>query len=88
MPRIEILPDGTETEASEQETILQALLRRGVPHAHVCGGKARCSTCRLLVLEGLENCSPRQAKEQRIAETAPFPSQHPSRLSDQGLRSG
>ena len=73
MPRIEILPDGMEAEASEQETILQALLRRGVPQAHVCGGKARCSTCRLLVLEGLENCSPRQAKEQRIAERLHFP---------------
>jgi adenylate cyclase len=73
MPRIEILPDGVEAEASEQETILQALLRRSVPQAHVCGGKARCSTCRLLVLKGLENCSPRQAKEQRIAERLHFP---------------
>jgi adenylate cyclase len=73
MPRIDILPDGTETEASEHETILQALLRRGIPHAHVCGGKARCSTCRVLVLEGLENCFPRTPKEQRIAEKLRFP---------------
>jgi adenylate cyclase len=73
MPRIDILPDGTETEASEQETILQALLRSGVPHAHVCGGKARCSTCRFLVLEGLENCSPPTPKEQRIASRLHFP---------------
>jgi adenylate cyclase len=73
MHRIEILPDGSETEASEQETILQALLRSGVPQAHVCGGKARCSTCRLLVLQGLENCSPRHAREQHIAERLHFP---------------
>lgn len=73
MPRIDILPDGTETDAAEQEPILQALLRCGVPHAHVCGGKARCSTCRVLVLEGLENCSPRTPKEQRIAEKLRFP---------------
>jgi adenylate cyclase len=73
MPRIEILPDGAEIEASEQETILQALLRGGVRQAHVCGGKGRCSTCRLLVLQGLENCSPPEPKEQRIAARLHFP---------------
>jgi adenylate cyclase len=73
MPRIEIFPDGVAIEASEQETILQALLRHGIPHAHICGGKARCSTCRLLILEGLEFCSPRSPKEQRIAERLHFP---------------
>jgi adenylate cyclase len=72
-PRIHILPDGADVECSEPETILQALLRSGIPHAHVCGGKARCSTCRLLVLEGLENCSPRTPKEQRIGEKLRFP---------------
>jgi adenylate cyclase len=73
MHRLEILPDGAAIEASEQETILQALLRHGIPHAHICGGNARCSTCRLLVVEGLEFCSPRSPKEQRIAERLHFP---------------
>jgi adenylate cyclase len=73
MPRVEVLPDDAEIEASEHETILQALLRHGIPHAHVCGGNARCSTCRLLVLEGLRYCSPRTPKEQRIAERLHFP---------------
>ncbi len=72
-PRLEILPDGIETETAESETILQAMLRCGVLQPHVCGGKARCSTCRLLVLAGLENCSPRSPKEQRIAEKLRFP---------------
>ena len=73
MPHVEVLPDDAEIEASEQETILQALLRHGIPHAHVCGGNARCSTCRLLILEGLQYCSPRSPKEQRIAERLHFP---------------
>ena len=73
MPRLEILPDGEAIEALEQETILQALLRHGIAHAHVCGGNARCSTCRFLVLEGLEFCSPRSPKEQRIADRLHFP---------------
>jgi adenylate cyclase len=73
MPCIEVLPDGAAIEASEEETILQALLRQGIAHAHDCGGKARCSTCRFLVLEGLEFCSPRSHKEQRIADRLHFP---------------
>ena len=31
-------------------TVLEASLRNGVPHASVCGGRARCSTCRIRVI--------------------------------------
>ena len=31
-------------------SVLEASLRFGVPHACVCGGRARCSTCRIRVL--------------------------------------
>ncbi len=72
MPYIYYLPDEREVETSEVETILQASLRAGIPHAHACGGKARCSTCRVLILEGLEHCNPRNAKEKKLAERLHF----------------
>ena len=31
-------------------SVLEASLRHGVPHASVCGGRARCSTCRVRVV--------------------------------------
>jgi adenylate cyclase len=31
-------------------SVLEACLRYGIPHASVCGGRARCSTCRIRVL--------------------------------------
>ena len=34
----------------EATDILQASLQRGIPHTHVCGGNARCSTCRIRVI--------------------------------------
>jgi adenylate cyclase len=34
-------------------SILEALRDAGVPHASVCGGRARCTTCRVRVIEGL-----------------------------------
>lgn len=54
-------------------TILQATLNAGINHTHVCGGNAQCSTCRIYILKGLENCLPRNAKERRIAEKLGFP---------------
>jgi adenylate cyclase len=33
-------------------TVLETLRAGGVPHASVCGGRARCTTCRILVTKG------------------------------------
>jgi len=34
-------------------SILNTSLTAGINHAHVCGGNAKCSTCRILVLKGV-----------------------------------
>ena len=68
MPLIHFFPDNQKIHANDGETLLQAALRVGIPHASFCGGTARCSTCRVVILEGLENCAPRNPEEQAIAE--------------------
>jgi adenylate cyclase len=35
-------------------TVLETLRENGVPHASICGGRARCTTCRVLVTKGLD----------------------------------
>src|SRR5208282_3121793 len=67
MHRIACLPDKTQLSIGEEETILEASLRAGIPHAHACGGRAHCSTCRVWILEGLEHCSERSELERAIA---------------------
>jgi adenylate cyclase len=45
-------------------SVLEASLRNNVPHASVCGGRARCSTCRIRVIgdcSALPAPSPREA---------------------------
>jgi adenylate cyclase len=45
-------------------SVLEASLRHNVPHASVCGGRARCSTCRIRVIGdhgALPEPSPREA---------------------------
>ncbi len=68
MPRICYLPDDTIVDVEEGDLILDTSIQSGIPHTHVCGGAARCSTCRVLVVEGLENCGKRNGAEHAIAK--------------------
>ncbi|MCW6053688.1 adenylate/guanylate cyclase domain-containing protein [Microcoleus sp. A2-C5] len=68
MPQIYYLPDDRAIEIDDDDIILEASLRAGIPHTHICGGSARCSTCRVLIVEGLEFCSPRNSAEEELAK--------------------
>jgi adenylate cyclase len=67
MAQVRFLPDKRDIETLPDETLLGASIRAGIRHTCVCGGNARCSTCRVIVLEGLENCRPRTEAERAIA---------------------
>jgi adenylate cyclase len=49
-----------------EETVLDAALSAGIPLFHVCGGRAMCSTCRVLVIEGADFLTPPNAKEKLL----------------------
>ncbi len=49
--------------AEPENTILEISLKNQIPHHHACGGNAKCSTCRVLILKGEENLSPRNELE-------------------------
>jgi len=42
--------DGRVVRVPRGTSVLEASLRNAIPHASVCGGKARCSTCRIRVV--------------------------------------
>lgn len=64
----EIAVDVEDTDQS----LLEIARAAGVPHAAACGGNARCSTCRVMVLEHPENVAPRNAAEDRLAKRKGF----------------
>ncbi len=72
MPNVFYVLERQTVAAGPAETILQASLRAGILHAHACGGNARCSTCRVAIVEGLEYCVERNAGEQTLAERLHF----------------
>ena len=59
--------------ASPDSTILEAIQKAKINHIHVCGGNARCTTCRVYIMDGLSNCLPRNEKEKQLAEKLGFP---------------
>jgi adenylate cyclase len=45
--------NGRALRAPHGQTLLEALRTAGIPHASACGGRARCTTCRVRVDTGL-----------------------------------
>lgn len=70
--QLHILPDNKSLEISEKQTVLQASISANIPHAQACGGNARCSSCRVLIMEGLEYCQERNKDEATLANTLGF----------------
>ena len=73
MPEIITLPDDVVVSFDTEVNLLKALVEKGIPITHLCGGKARCSTCRVNVLEGLAGLSGRTEKETAMADKLDFP---------------
>jgi len=71
--KIEIQPDNKKIEISQDETILTASLRKEIPHLSACGGVGKCSTCRINIISGLENCSERTEYENKLAKRLDLP---------------
>src|SRR5688572_6017436 len=47
------------------KTLLQHLHGNGIDWMFTCGAKGRCTTCKVIVLEGIENLEPKTNVEQR-----------------------
>ena len=65
--------DGEIVELHRGATILDASRQGGIPHASVCGGRGRCSTCRVRILAGLEQLPPPDLNEIRVLQRVGAP---------------
>jgi adenylate cyclase len=73
MYKIISLTDNRTIRSSHDDTILEAMLKAEIRHAHVCGCKGNCSTCRVYITDGLSPCLPRTEREENVALKLGFP---------------
>lgn len=73
MPQVHLTTDKRTIDCHPEETLLTAALRHGIHHSHACGGNARCSTCRIVILRGNAHCSPRGEDETTLSRQLNFP---------------
>jgi adenylate cyclase len=73
MSIITCLPDNRLIEVKSSETVLEGLLNDGINHANVCGGQGNCSTCRVMILDGIGKCSSPTPAESELAQKLDFP---------------
>ena len=59
-------PDGRVVEVTPGTSVLEASRLAGIPHAHICGGRGRCSTCRVRVRGAVGSIDPPSEPERRI----------------------
>ena len=58
--------DGRYVEVTPGTSVLEASRMAGIPHASVCGGRGRCSTCRVRVRGEVHSIDPPTANEMRV----------------------
>jgi len=73
MTKIFCLPEKKYVDVKPSDTILQGLLAANIPHTNVCGGNAYCSTCRIMVLDGIDECTVATISEKVLAQKLDFP---------------
>jgi len=69
MPRVTI--NGKEVHVPPGTTILDAALDNDIELTHNCGGNCACSTCHVIIEEGMENLSEMSEDEEDMLDTAP-----------------
>lgn len=65
--------NGPLVMAPRGATLLEISHSNRIPHASVCGGRARCSTCRVRVIEGLGQLPAASEAEQKVLKRVGAP---------------
>jgi 2Fe-2S ferredoxin len=59
---------GITVNVQAGQTVLQQLHAEGIDWMHACGGKGRCTSCRMIVIDGSENIGPLTEAERRFKD--------------------
>ena len=66
-------PNGIQVAVPRGLTVLEASRLWGIPHTSVCGGRGRCSTCRVRIIAGETSLPPAKTAELRVLQRVGAP---------------
>ena len=84
LPHHEYCPDGVQLNAPSGTSICEALLDNGINIEHACDMSCACTTCHVIVRQGLSSLSPLHEQEEDLLDRA-WGLQPQSRLSCQAI---
>ena len=84
LPHPEFCPTGTEIRAAAGTSICEALLEGGIPIEHACDMSCACTTCHVIVREGMASLNAAEEAEEDLLDRA-WGLQPQSRLGCQAI---
>ena len=84
LPHEEICPEGAVIEADTGTTICDAALQNGIEIEHACEKSCACTTCHVIIREGLDSLNEAQEEEEDLLDKA-WGLEPESRLSCQAV---
>jgi ferredoxin, 2Fe-2S len=70
LPHAELCPDGMAFDATPGASICDSLLDHGIEIEHACEKSCACTTCHVIVREGLPSLSPSTEDEDDLLDRA------------------
>ena len=70
LPHPQICPQGDEFDARAGQTILDAMLERGIPMEHACEKACACSTCHVVLRKGYDSLNEASEAEEDMLDKA------------------
>src|SRR4030066_1474897 len=68
--KITFLPHNSAVEGTEGKSILEIALEHDIELDHNCGGNCACTTCHVIVRDGMNNLSEAEAEENDMLDKA------------------
>ncbi|BDT72541.1 2Fe-2S ferredoxin [Comamonadaceae bacterium OS-4] len=70
LPHPEYCPEGVELTAAPGTSICEALLENGIQIEHACDMSCACTTCHVIVREGLQSLNAAEETEEDLLDRA------------------
>jgi 2Fe-2S ferredoxin len=70
LPHVELCPEGAAIEAKTGESICDTLLNNHIDIEHACDQVCACTTCHVIVREGLKSLNPSSDQEDDMLDKA------------------